>query len=198
VNNEKRIDSELPTAFELAQLATMTPGLKGTKPRSLTEAVECALELWQEAQRVISSKREAEQQLHELKNGILSMPDDEWNLRLAEYKGQKTDITAMLARTEFPIGDVEKSLFPGKGLHATARHQFFLALPKVAKDHEVPMLGLTVGEYRQEAMAEVLGKPTVNGIRTTINGIHCRWLFLARQKQIAINKTRFIPPSANR
>ena len=192
-------ENKLPTAFELAELATRVPTMwremdaliQNPAPRrSLTSykrAVYEALSLWEHAAEAVRNLREADQQLKELFDGMFTMTHDEWNARAKDYKGEKADLTRALWGMEYPTEEVRDNLYKDKSMSRKSKGECLVGLVDFGLKQGIEFFG-----PRQVKTANQLREDLS---RPTISAQFCRWIVSARQKQKAINKARDYVPT---
>jgi hypothetical protein len=180
--------SELPTTFQLAQLALM---VRSSTPKiGVDESVSQAFDLWYAASYARETRKEARQQLKELQNGVFKFKPDEWAARVDDYKGDKSDILKMLTSETKPTTEVVLKLYPDKNNSSKTRKVLTNGLiNEFADKHGIKYDGGMVGDVLRRFTAT----ERVLMIRLTADTLplgFCRWLYEARLKQISINMQR--------
>jgi hypothetical protein len=220
MKNEKTTEQqESPTTFQLAQLAIMIQGqLPSPGKPNLTEqvmawkaaernngkayepgqlfrdAVDLASDLWAAAAQAKFAHVTIEQQLSQLREGLLTLPASEWAENLKSFKGHPRAVDRFLDNELVSVECSEKELFKDRSLSSATRRKLLLGLVKFAADHRLKFSdGRTLCRAHEvEAFKSKYQGETALRVMTARE---CRHFVEARHRQLAENKKRDVNPA---
>ena len=191
---------EMPTTFQLAQLATMVQPQTLELPvcedpdrvlRTHSDRCGLAMELWLAAAKVRRNYREADAQLAEMFRLLPSLSPEDWYARHDAYDGEILYLVRATYDRHYPTEEVSKELFKDKSLTRSTR----AALVSALVDFGLRKAGgervrKYVSHYEVRAVKLGAEKLKADLSRPSVAAWFVRWLVECRETQIADSKNR--------
>jgi hypothetical protein len=166
----------LKTPLDPGTLATIASRLAVLKEMgNAVIAVDQAIQLYRAAE----TGSAAEKQERALLEGVFDLDEQEWEERIAEYEGDLRILAERYAETFLDVEFVMHNLFRNRSETDATRREHFVELVRFAQD-----TGHRLYSREGESMEVSEAKAASWLADEEINVLTCRWLVVARQRQI--------------